>query len=89
MTEKIDLGVTQYLKVVKFLVLYFAVCRLTTMEVLSVYDILKGLSDLREEGTLCDIELQAEGKTISAHRVVLASVSPYFKALFSVREHKH
>ncbi len=48
-----------------------------------MYEILKGLSDLREEGTLCDIELQAEGKTISAHRVVLASVSPYFKALFT------
>ncbi len=53
------------------------------MEVLSPADILRNLSDLREEGLLCDIELQVEDKTISAHRALLASVSPYFKVLFS------
>ncbi len=53
------------------------------MEVLPSTEILQGLSELREEGLLCDITLQAEGKTISAHRALLAAVSPYFKALFT------
>ena len=46
-------------------------------------DILKELSSLREEDVLCDVQLQAEGQTISAHKVVLAAASPYFKAMFS------
>ncbi len=53
------------------------------MEVLSPAHILSNLSDLREEGLLCDIELQVEGEMISAHRALLAAVSPYFKVLFS------
>ncbi len=57
------------------------------MEVLSPVHILSNLSDLREEGLLCDIELQVEGEMISVHRALLASVSPYFKALFT-REFK-
>ncbi len=52
-------------------------------KVLSRTDIMTGLSDLRDEGLLCDIKLEAEGKVLSAHRAVLAAVSPYFKALFT------
>ncbi len=45
--------------------------------------ILAGLAALRDEDTLCDVELMAEQQTISAHRNVLAAASPYFKAMFS------
>ncbi len=45
--------------------------------------ILRGLLQLREEDVLCDIQLEAEGKRLSVHRAVLASVSPYFKVLFT------
>ncbi len=44
---------------------------------------MSGLAALRAEGFPCDIHLEVDGKTISAHRVVLAAVSPYFKALFN------
>ncbi len=45
--------------------------------------ILAGLAALRDEDTLCDVELSTEQQTISAHRNVLATASPYFKAMFS------
>ncbi len=52
-------------------------------------DVLSGLALLRDEDVLCDVELQADGRTsghpISAHRAVLAAASPYFKAMFSGR----
>ncbi len=53
------------------------------IKVLSRTDILSGLCDLRAEGLLCDIRLEVEGKVLSAHRAVLAAVSPYFKTLFT------
>ena len=46
-------------------------------------DILEGLGDLRENESLCDVRLKAEGATFQAHRVVLAAVSPYFRAMFT------
>ena len=46
-------------------------------------EVLKGLASLREEDVLCDIQLEAEGKRLSAHKAVLAAASPYFKAMFS------
>ncbi len=46
-------------------------------------DILAGLNSLKEEGFLCDVELDAGGKRISAHRVLLAAKSQYFKSMFS------
>ncbi len=45
--------------------------------------VMLGIAQLREEGLLYDIELQAENKTISAHKLLLAAVSPYFKTLFT------
>ena len=50
--------------------------------------LLDGLSSLREEGTLCDIILCAGDIEISAHRLVLAGCSSYFKAMLtsSMRE---
>ncbi|GMR58609.1 hypothetical protein PMAYCL1PPCAC_28804 [Pristionchus mayeri] len=44
--------------------------------------VLTSLSELREDEQLCDVELEAEGETILAHRVVLAASIPYFRAMF-------
>ena len=50
--------------------------------------ILASLNTMRMENKLCDVVLRVQGKDISAHRVVLAAVSPYFSAMFTsdVRE---
>ncbi len=45
-------------------------------------DILAGLSSLQKGNVLCDVELQAEGQNVSAHRAVLAAASPYFNGMF-------
>ncbi len=52
-------------------------------EGITTKDIRSGLAELRQEGLLFDIELEAQGQRISAHRNVLASVSPYFRVLFA------
>ncbi len=54
-----------------------------TVEGISSTDIQSGLAELREEGLLCDIQLEAQGRKIFAHRNILASVSPYFRVLFA------
>ncbi len=43
------------------------------------------LAAQRAEGTLCDIDLQAEQQSILAHRNILAASTPYFEAMFSGR----
>ena len=46
----------------------------------------KGLFECWKEGLLVDVELatnDGSGQTRKAHRLVLASTSPYFRALFS------
>ncbi len=43
------------------------------------------LAAQRADGTLCDIELQAEQQTIPAHKNILAASTPYFDAMFSGR----
>ncbi|XP_063307148.1 kelch-like protein 38 [Pelobates fuscus] len=45
-------------------------------------DLLKHLNNLREEGLLTDVFICAGGCTFPCHRNVLASSSPYFKAMF-------
>jgi len=42
-----------------------------------------GLAGLRDQGLLLDTCLWAEGEKYQAHRVVLASCSPYFQAMFT------
>lgn len=41
------------------------------------------MNTLREQNQLCDVLLKAGGNEIPAHRVVLASSSPYFLAMFT------
>ena len=41
------------------------------------------LRAMQREGTFCDITLQAERKTITAHKVILVAGSPYFNAMFN------
>ncbi|MBN3273506.1 KLH28 protein, partial [Polyodon spathula] len=45
--------------------------------------LLQGLQLLRQHGELCDIVLRVGDAKIHAHKVVLASISPYFKAMFT------
>ena len=50
---------------------------------ISASKLLQGLSLLQKEGTLCDVELQVEGKSLLAHRALLAAASPYFSAMLT------
>ena len=43
-------------------------------------DILEGLGDLRENESLCDVRLKAEGATFQAHRVVLGCCIPLLQS---------
>ncbi len=43
----------------------------------------RSMSAMRECNTLCDVVFNADGEKIYAHRVVLSSLSPYFKAMFT------
>uniref|UniRef100_A0A8C7EHH2 Kelch like family member 28 n=2 Tax=Nothoprocta perdicaria TaxID=30464 RepID=A0A8C7EHH2_NOTPE len=45
--------------------------------------LLQGLNLLRQHRELCDIILRVGDVKIHAHKVVLASISPYFKAMFT------
>lgn len=45
--------------------------------------LLQGLQLLRQDHELCDIVLRVGDAKIHAHKVVLASISPYFKAMFT------
>ncbi len=48
----------------------------------SASEVLEGLARQQRNGTLCDVELQAEYQTIHAHKSVLAASTPYFEAMF-------
>ncbi|XP_065208760.1 kelch-like protein 17 [Planococcus citri] len=41
------------------------------------------LNELRLQNSLCDVCFSVNGKTFSCHRVVLATVSPYFRTMFN------
>ena len=41
------------------------------------------MNSLRQSDQLCDVVLEVGGETVSAHRVVLASLSAYFRAMFT------
>lgn len=45
--------------------------------------LLKGLNDLRERKSLCDVELHVGDLVFYAHKVVLSACSKYFKAMFT------
>ena len=45
--------------------------------------LLQGLNLLRQHHELCDVILRVGDVKIHAHKVVLASISPYFKAMFT------
>ncbi|XP_070578569.1 kelch-like protein 28 [Ptychodera flava] len=45
--------------------------------------LLHGLNELRQREELCDVVLRIDESRIRAHRAVLASCSPYFKAMFT------
>ncbi|GFQ65929.1 kelch-like protein 24 [Trichonephila clavata] len=46
-------------------------------------EILAGLDELRKSNTFCDVLLSVEGDDFPCHKVVLASFSSYFKAMFT------
>lgn len=45
----------------------------------------KEMNTLRETKDLCDVTFLVEGERLHAHRIVLASLSPYFKAMFTCK----
>ena len=45
--------------------------------------VLASLNDLRVHRELCDVELMVDGARIPAHKAILCTCSPYFKAMFS------
>ena len=44
------------------------------------------MNRMRINGQLCDVKLKCGMVSIPAHKVVLASVSPYFHAMFNGRK---
>ncbi len=47
------------------------------------HDSFVSMNRMRQRGLLCDIVLHVANKEIKAHKVVLASCSPYFHAMFT------
>ncbi len=47
------------------------------------FKLVETMAAMQQEGTLCDVTLQAEQKTLPAHKTILAGGSPYFLATFN------
>ncbi|XP_069687912.1 kelch-like protein diablo [Periplaneta americana] len=45
--------------------------------------LLQNLFELQDSGSLCDVTLCVNGDEIKAHKVILSSASPYFRAMFT------
>lgn len=41
------------------------------------------LNEMRRSGELCDIVLESAGRKLSAHKIVLSAVIPYFRVMFT------
>ncbi|MCL4136377.1 UNVERIFIED_CONTAM: hypothetical protein GTU68_046085 [Idotea baltica] len=41
------------------------------------------MEEIRRRGKLCDVTLKVDDQCFTAHRIVLAAVIPYFKAMFT------
>lgn len=59
-------------------------------EVMSVYPKLKyfeelscGLTDSLRNSLFADVQIEVEGETFNCHRIILASMSHYFKTMFT------
>ena len=52
------------------------------MEDSNAKNVLEGLNAMRNEKMLCNVKLKVNSTTFDAHRLVLASVSPYFCGMF-------
>lgn len=59
-------------------------------EVMSVYPKLKyfeelscGLTDSLQSSLFADVQIEVEGETFNCHRIILASMSHYFKTMFT------
>lgn len=53
------------------------------------HDSFVSMNRMRQRGLLCDIVLHVSNKEIKAHKVVLASCSPYFHAMFTSKFSPH
>ena len=51
--------------------------KVVTSQAFEVFD------ELRQRNQLCDVTINVDGHEYSAHRVVLAAVSPYFRGMFT------
>ena len=51
--------------------------KVITSQAFEVFD------ELRQRNQLCDVTINVDGHEYSAHRVVLAAVSPYFRGMFT------
>ena len=59
-----------------------AVLQLSPLKGHSVYGF-SAMNRMRINGQLCDVKLKSGMVVVPAHRLVLASVSPYFHAMFN------
>ncbi len=61
---------------------YTSECTMSNSQRLTTISIIEGLAQQWQQGELCDIKLQVDGQSISAHKNVLAAASKYFRSMF-------